>query len=218
MIESISSSSSTSASAAMKKSMGMNKDDFLTLFVTQLKNQDPLKPMDGNEFLAQLAQLTQVEQAYNTNTNLQNILSALNNSSSLSVASFVGQQATVLGNQVGVTAGETTQLGFSLAKAAASVVVEVRDASGNLVRTITQGTTASGESLVAWDGRDDSGNQLSSGNYSFSVTGYDSAGAAFSGTTKVRGTVTGVSFASDTPTLSIAGKSYSLDKIISIGG
>ncbi|WP_298272619.1 flagellar hook capping FlgD N-terminal domain-containing protein, partial [Geobacter sp.] len=57
----------TAAAAAMKQSTGLNKDDFLKLFITQLQNQDPLQPQDSSQFIAQLAQLTQVEQAYNTN-------------------------------------------------------------------------------------------------------------------------------------------------------
>ena len=93
MIDAVTSATTNSASATMKQSIGMNKDDFLSLFVTQLKNQDPLNPMDGTEFIGQLAQLTQVEQAYNTNSNLGKLIGMMNDSSALSSVSYIGKDS-----------------------------------------------------------------------------------------------------------------------------
>ena len=90
MVNSVTSTTDTSAAAAaMKKSIGMNKDDFLKLFIEQLKYQDPLKPTDAEQMLSQLSQLTQVEQSYNTNTNLANLLTAQNNSNTMASVSFI---------------------------------------------------------------------------------------------------------------------------------
>src|SRR6266702_3305418 len=90
----------SNAAAAMKKETGLNKNDFLKLFMTQLQNQDPLNPQDSSQFIAQLSQLTQVEQAFNTNTNLANLLTATQNSTDLSLLSFIGKEVLATGNQV----------------------------------------------------------------------------------------------------------------------
>lgn len=218
MITSVTSSDTSAASAAMKKSLGMNKDDFLTLFVTQLKNQDPLNPMNGTEFLAQLAQLTQVEQAYNTNTNLQNILSALNNSSSLSASSLVGKNVSAAGSQVALTAGEPAQISYSVPSAAAQVTVTVTDSNGAAVRTLTQGQTAAGISSVTWDGRGANGNLLASGVYGVSVAGVSAAGATVSCQPLVTGKVGAVSYEGTEVTMTIGGVTVPYTSILSVTG
>ena len=148
--------SATTAAAdgatAMKKATGMNKDDFLKLFVTQLQNQDPLNPQDGNQFIAQLAQLSQVEQAYNTNTNLQSMLTAQNNATVVSAVSFIGKEVLAAGSQVALTAGSSSTLNFRLSEPVSSLNIDIRDAAGNLVRTLTTGQTAAGDGSIAWDG------------------------------------------------------------------
>ena len=96
MINAVSTTNSTTASAAtsMKQDIGFNANDFMQLLVTQLKNQDPLNPQDSSQFVSQLAQLSQVEQTYNINTNLQNLLSSQNNITSLSAMSLIGKNVT----------------------------------------------------------------------------------------------------------------------------
>jgi len=93
MITAISSADS-STTASLKKTAGLDKNDFLQLLLTQLQSQDPLNPQDPSAFVAQLAQLTQVEQIYNINTNLQNLLSSQNNITSLSTMSLIGKNIT----------------------------------------------------------------------------------------------------------------------------
>lgn len=218
MITSVTSSDTSAASAAMKKSLGMNKDDFLTLFVTQLKNQDPLNPMDGTEFLAQLAQLTQVEQAYNTNTNLENILSALNNSSSLSASSLVGKSISAAGSQVALTAGESAQISYSVPSAAEQITVTITDSNGATVRTLNQGQTTAGTSSVTWDGRDASGTQLASGTYNVSVAGISASGNTFTCQPLVTGRVDGISYEGTAVTMTIGGVTVPFNNILSVTG
>lgn len=208
----------TAAAAAMKKSTGLNKDDFLKLFVTQLQNQDPLKPQDSSQFIAQLAQLTQVEQAYNTNTNLQSLLTALNGSSNLTTVSFIGKDVKADGNQVNLTAGTATTLGYRLPANASQVQVGIADATGKTVRSITLGATAAGDGTAAWDGRDGSGNLLPSGSYTVSVTGVNSDGTTFSGTPLLLGKVDGVTLEGSEPSVTISGISVPISKILSVKG
>ncbi|MDD2337801.1 MAG: flagellar hook capping FlgD N-terminal domain-containing protein, partial [Geobacteraceae bacterium] len=112
MITTVSTTDTSAASAAMKQSMGMNKDDFLKLFITQLQNQDPLDPMDATEQISQLAQITQVEQSYNINSNLESVISSLADSATLSAISYVGSEVTASGSEVYLQEGEAKDINF----------------------------------------------------------------------------------------------------------
>ncbi len=204
--------------AAMKKATGMNKDDFLKLFVTQLQQQDPLKPQDSNQFIAQLAQLSQVEQAYNTNTNLQSLLTAQNNNTVVSAVSFIGKDVLATGNQVALTAGSPANLNFRLSEPASSLNINIKDAAGNLVRTLTSGQTAAGDGSIAWDGKGGNGSLLSSGTYSFEVTGTNASGGAVAGTSLVRGRIDGVRIDGSTPILTAGGIDIGMGAVLQVKG
>lgn len=217
MITAVSTNDSTAAAAAaMKKATGLNKDDFLQLLVTQLKNQDPMNPQDSSAFVAQLAQLTQVEQTYNINTNLQNLLTSQNNAGALSSVSFIGKQVTAQGSQVSLTSGSPSTLGFTLPSAAAQVSVQISDANGKTVRTLTQGATAAGAGSITWDGMDNRNNALSSGTYSFAVSGIDASGQAIQGTPMIHGQVTRVKLDGTTPVLTVNGQDVPLTSVVAV--
>jgi flagellar basal-body rod modification protein FlgD len=211
MVNSISntatSTAATGLSAAdyMKKTTGLNKDDFMKLFITQLQNQDPLNPQDSSAMVTQMAQITQVEQAYNTNTNLQNLLNATNSSSSMSAVSFIGKTISAQGSQVNLTTGSPTQLNFNLASSASQVQVAIQDSNGRTVRTVTMGNTSAGDGSLAWDGKDDNNSPLPTGLYSFSVTGVNPGGSNFSGTPMIKAVVDGVKLDQGTTVLTAGG-------------
>lgn len=204
--------------AAMKKATGMNKDDFLKLFVTQLQQQDPLNPQDGNQFIAQLAQLSQVEQAYNTNTNLQGLLAAQNSNMMVSAVSFIGKEVLAAGNQVALTAGGSANLNFRLDGSVSSLNIDIRDAAGNLVRSLTSGQTAAGDGSIAWDGRGGNGLPLPSGTYSFEVTGTNASGVTVAGASLVRGRVDGVRIDGSTPILTAGGIEIGMGDVLQVKG
>jgi len=208
----------SSGAAAMKKATGMNKDDFLKLFIAQMQNQDPLNPMDGTEFVAQLAQLTQVEQAYNTNSNLENLINAQGNSTSIAAVSFLGNTVTAKGSQVNLADGSQPSLPFTLAEAAKQVVAEIRDANGALVRTLTGGKCQEGVNSLIWDGKNDAGQVLPPGTYTFAVKATNATGQNVTATTLVQGKVDGVSLEGTVPVLSLGGIDVSLDDIINVKG
>jgi flagellar basal-body rod modification protein FlgD len=193
---------STAAAAAMKKSTGLNKDDFLKLFVTQLKNQDPLNPQDSAQFVAQLAQLTQVEQAYNTNTNLLNLVTTVKGTSTLNASSMIGRNVTADGNSVNYS-GSTAQLSYDLPTASTATTVTITDKAGSLVRTLSLGSSASGRNSVAWDGKNDAGALVTSGVYTFVVAGTASDGSTVAGTTFTTGKVDGIAFNGTDPVIKI---------------
>lgn len=206
------------AQAAMKESTGMNKDDFLKLFVAQLQNQDPLNPQDGTQFIAQLAQLTQVEQAYNTNTNLQSMLNQGSNSATLAAVTLIGKQVEAPVSLIDLKSGTLASIEFKLDAAADQVAVSVLDADGTVVKNLSAGAMGAGAGSITWDGTDNTGAQLPAGAYSFSLSAKDASGNAIAGTGLVRGTVDAVDMSGGAPILSIGGVRLSLTEVTSVAG
>jgi flagellar basal-body rod modification protein FlgD len=220
MINTLSASDTTSATAAalMKKATGMNKDDFLKLFMTQLQNQDPLAPQDSSQFIGQLAQLTQVEQAYNTNSNLQNLLNAQNNANSLAAVSFVGKDILAYGSQISMANGSQPILNYRLSQPASQTTIDITNAVGTKVRTLAQGQTATGDYSYIWDGKDNNGISLPAGKYNFAVNGTDASGNPFSGTPLLQGKVDGVKLDGSAPVLTIGGIDVPLSSLLTVKG
>lgn len=208
----------TTASAMMKKSLGMNKDDFMKLFIAQLQYQDPMKPQDPSAMLDQLSQLSLVEQSYNNTTALNNLLTAQNNNTSISAVSFIGKSITANGNSVALDGSSAATLNFNLASPTAATQVSISDASGNVVRTIAAGAFKAGDSTYSWDGRDNSGAMLPAGSYSFAATGTKADGTSVAATTYTAGRVDGVSLVDGTPMLTIGATSVALTDVRSVKG
>jgi flagellar basal-body rod modification protein FlgD len=178
----------------------LGKDDFLKLLITQLRYQDPLEPMKGTEFAAQLAQFSSVEQLANINTNLTQTL-ATNQLMTQSIGNSLA--ATMIGKGVKASADEfrftgtgDVRLGYTLPDSAAEVSVRVYDSTGTLVRTITNAGTDKGDSTVVWDGTNDSGQTMAEGTYTFKVDALDSSKAALTATPFLYGTISAVRFTS----------------------
>ncbi len=211
------STDTTAASAAMKKSLGMNKDDFMKLFIAQLKFQDPLKPQDPSAMLDQLSQLSLVEQSYNSNTALTNLLTAQNNSIGLTAVSFIGRDVKANGNIATFDGSAPSTLEFNLSVPAASAQVSILDSAGRTVRTAVLGATSAGDNSFSWDGRDTSGAVLPAGAYTFAVTATLANGSSVSATTYTTGKIDGVNLSGNTPQLTIGATSVALSDVISMG-
>lgn len=219
MVTNVTSTTDTTASAAaMKKSLGMNKDDFMKLFIAQLQYQDPLKPQDPSAMLDQLSQLSLVEQGYNTSTALNNLLTAQNNSTAMSAISFIGKDLVANGNAISFDGSAPSTLAFNLSVPSTASTVTIRDASGQVVRTATIGALSQGDSTYQWDGRDNTGVMRSAGTYSFSVNATSASGTAVAATTYTTGRITGVSLAESTPVLTVGSAPVLLTDIISVKG
>lgn len=208
----------TASAAAMKKSLGMNKDDFMKLFIAQLQYQDPLKPQDPTAMLDQLSQLSMVEQSYNTSTSMNNLLTAQNNSISLTALTLIGKDIKANGNEVSFDGSSTPTLEFSLPLAAASTQVSIVDASGKVVRTVDAGSLSSGDNSIVWDGRDGTGALLAAGAYTFTVNAKAANGAALTATTYTTGKIDGVDLSGSTPLLSIGASTVALNDVITVKG
>lgn len=218
MVSTVTASTDTTASAAaMKKSMGMNKDDFMKLFIAQLQYQDPLKPQDPSAMLDQLSQLSLVEQSYNSNTALTKLLTAQNASISLTALSFIGKGVKANGNSTTFDGSTPSALEFNLPLAATSGQVSIVDGAGRTVRTATLGSTNAGDNRFSWDGRDNSGTLLPAGAYRFAVTATAATGASLPVTTYTTGRIDGVNLTDIVPQLTIGATSVALTDVISVG-
>jgi flagellar basal-body rod modification protein FlgD len=175
-------------------STSMGKDDFLTLLITQLQNQDPLNPADSTEYTAQLAQFSSLEQLSNVNANLEYLQlyqASINNAQAVS---FIGKEIIALGNDVQVTDGQAENCHFELSGEAAGVTVNIYDSAGNLVRALEQGAMDAGRQTVIWDGTDQNGNTVPDGDYTFEVMAVDAADQKVEAVTYSSGLVEGVTF------------------------
>jgi flagellar basal-body rod modification protein FlgD len=202
----------------MKKSLGMNKDDFMKLFIAQLKYQDPLKPQDATAMLDQLSQLTMVEQSYNNTTATNNLLAAQNNSISLTALTLIGKDVKANGNEVSFDGSTAPTVEFSLASAATSSQLSIANSAGVVVRTVDLGSVNSGDSSYVWDGRDGSGALLAAGSYTFAVNAKAGNGGTVTATTYTTGKIDGVDLSGSVPQLNIGASSIALSDVISVKG
>jgi len=189
----------------------LGKDEFLNLLVAQLRNQDPLNPQEGHDFVAQLAQFSSVEQLSNISSTLDahsaqlaalsegmsasaaqqaELAGTLQSGMNLSTASaLIGQTVEVASNEIAWNGSDPAAFGFELAGHAADATVTVRDADGNVVRTIELGERGTGRHSVTWDGLGDDGAPLPEGDYTFEVDAQNTDGGDVASTSYVRGTV-----------------------------
>jgi flagellar basal-body rod modification protein FlgD len=202
-------------SGAVTHKDNLGKQDFLNLLVAQLKHQDPLNPADSAEFLAQLAQFSNLEQLIVANAKLDTLALAQASMSSTAVSSLIGKTVTVKGDSVQLEEGGAS-INFDLPVNSRSTTITIRDENGNVVRTIEAGAFSSGTNSVFWDGRDKDGRPCAPGKYTFSVQGTDEQGKVFSGTGRIRGVVTGVTYENGYPQLLIGDIKVALGEVIEI--
>ena len=146
--------------------LGKNYTDFLSLLMTQLKNQDPTSPMDTNQFTSQLVQFSSVEQQINTNSSLNTLIGLQQGNQVLQSSSLVGKTVQVTSNQIDLQRGHGA-VQFATASPS-TVTMTVTSASGQTLRTATV-QTAGGNNTWKWDGLDDSGRTLPDGPYTLGI-------------------------------------------------
>jgi flagellar basal-body rod modification protein FlgD len=161
------------AKVASAKKAELNQDDFLTLMITQLKNQDPFKPMDPAQYVGQLAQFSSVSGLADINKNIASLTSSLRGNQVLDGAALIGRTVIADGNQVYRYVPENgeaipTQGAVEVPAGASSVQLIVRDSAGTLVKTQAM-ETQKGLRGFTWDGSTDSGTSAPSGSYKIEV-------------------------------------------------
>jgi len=191
-------------------------DKFLTLFIAQVKNQDPLSPLDSAEFTAQLAQFTSVEQLYGMNKSLSDIQEILNDQGEQKdLIGLIGKTVKADENTISVEDGMVLSGFFNLDESA-DTTVSVYDSNGLKIRTLYPGWKDKGEYNINWDGRDESGEIVPDGTYTFEVTARDENGYYVAANTYISGEVTGVTYKYDNPYLTIGDRLINKDNIIEV--
>ena len=208
-----SSSSSNSSSATDRASIAGNFDTFLQLLTTQLKNQNPLDPLDTNQFTQQLVEFSGVEQQLKTNDFLSSLVQANANTTNSNAVNYIGKTVTASGVRAELV-NNKAQWNFSISDAS-TVTVNIKDANGNTVYT-EQGTMQAGSGTFTWDGKDNQGNTKPAGTYSISMQAVTAEGKSINVSTETTGTVTGVDFTGTEPVLLVGNSRLNISGVTSV--
>ncbi len=190
------------ANAVGKKDL--NQTDFMTLFITQLQYQDPMKPMDSYEMASQLAQFSNMEATTKMSDNMQKLLDFQTSQNNLQALSLLGNSVQMTGDGIAVAGGTVSPTDFTMADAPATVQVTVSDASNTPVWSTNLPPKGAGATYtVNWDGKNAAGTQVADGAYTYQVKAMSATGADLPVTYHSTGKVTGVNFASTGTTLTV---------------
>ena len=185
-------SGTTGTAAGDRAQLGQNFDTFLKLLTTQLQNQDPLTPMDSSQFTNQLVMFSQVEQQIALNDKAEKQLAAQGTQLTEGALGYIGLDIQATGNTFQLTKGTSVEIGYALGADATKVEYSIVDSKGKVVRNMQLLQTTTGAHTFTWDGKDNAGNAVDSGNYLVQVTAKDSDGKATQLETLVPGRVTGI--------------------------
>lgn len=199
--------STTSAAEDMEK-------NFLTLLMTQLKNQDPMNPTDANQMTAQLSQISTVSGIEKLNTSMDKLLASYSETQNMQAAAMIGKAVLVAGNTLDLGTGGAVA-GINLEGAAERVTVTINDATGKAVQTQELGKQAAGVLSFMWDGKSDAGAALPAGSYTFSVDAANGETAVKS-TALTAGMVNAVTLTKDGVSLELPNKSVAYSDILQI--
>lgn len=208
--------------AGSKQTAAAQKDQFLKLLTFQLKSQNPMKPYDNQEFAAQLAQFTQLEQLSDIKSLMEeqnksnNILSR--NISNSALPGMLGKVAKAYTENFQLSSGKSTELGLTINTPQADGKITIYDSNGNIVRSMDIDKTklSRGDQTMSWDGKDDKGNTLPTGNYTFFADLVDSSGKITEGKTFTSGVIDAVRFKSEGTVLVVGGFEVPLENVTDI--
>jgi flagellar basal-body rod modification protein FlgD len=184
---------------------------FLQLLTTQLQNQNPLEPLDTNQFTQQLVQFAQVEQQLRSNDQLETLVALQKSTQASAALDFVGKTVVISGATTHLGADGTTVWTFSSPKPA-SATVTIKDSTGQTAFTSNYAINSGRQDFV-WDGRGTNGQRWPAGNYTMSITAKDANGQSVAITTDVQGIVDSADLSQTPPVLSIGQLTFTLDQI-----
>jgi flagellar basal-body rod modification protein FlgD len=211
---STSSSSASSANALASQQIAGNFQSFLQLLTTQLQNQNPLDPLDTNQFTQQLVEFAGVQQQLNTNDSLATLVSLQQTTQSTQALGFVGKTAVVKGGTAPLT---NSAAAWQVSIPTASVItINIANSTGQTVFTGSYDAAAGNNQPFSWNGQGNDGTQYPDGNYTLTATAKDAGGNTVAVTTAIEGTVNSVDLTQSPPLLSIGGQTYTVSQIQSI--
>ncbi len=210
-----SSSSTSSLSSSTGSTLAGNFQTFLSLLTTQLQNQNPLDPLDTNQFTQQLVEFASVEQQLKTNDQLSALVALQQTTQATQALGFVGKTAVVDGNTTALSNSSATwQLNVPSSSA---VNITIANSKGQTVFTGSYSANAGDNQPFTWNGQGNDGTQWPDGLYTLTATAADSSGNPVAISTQVGGTVSSVDLTQTPPLLMINGQSYTVSQVKSIG-
>lgn len=192
----------------------LDRADFMTLFITQLQYQDPMKPMDSYEMASQLAQFSNMEATMKMSDNMEKLLEYQMSQNNLQLMGLIGKNVETAGNEIGVVDGQPAAPSFTLEEAVPYCMAYIYDAAGNLTRSMDLGYRNGGAHGLDWDGLDNNGNPVTDGLYSYQIDAVSATGEEVAVESRSAGRVTGVEFDSGSATVTING--YAQKKVSDI--
>jgi flagellar basal-body rod modification protein FlgD len=206
-----SSSTASDTNALASQQIAGNFQTFLQLLTTQLQNQNPLDPLDTNQFTQQLVEFAGVEQQLNANSSLQTLVSLQQTAQSTQALQFVGKTAVVNGNTNSLTNSTAT---WDLnVPSSSNVTLSIANSTGQTVFTGTYSANAGNNQPFTWNGQGNDGTQWPDGQYTLTATAADASGNSVGVTTQLQGVVSSVDLTQSPPLLTIAGQTYTVNQI-----
>jgi|CXWL01.1.fsa_nt_gi flagellar basal-body rod modification protein FlgD len=194
---------------ALSGNQQMGQNDFLKLLVTQLKNQDPLKPMDNTAFVAELAQFSQLDQSTKQVQLLEKSIAQQTDSMQYTLLPMIGRNVQVEGSLIDLNNGPA-KLTYALEREATTVRVTIQDKQGKALRILDLGIQSAGKQEVQWDGRNQNGQLMPNGTYQYQVLAKDAKGGAVIAAPSSILKISGVRMVNGTPQL--AAGDYVIDR------
>jgi len=193
----------------------LEKDDFLQLLLTQLTNQNPLEPMNNEQFISQMTDFSSLEQLTGINESIgssNGLMSSLNN---VLTADLVGREVVVESNSIQIEDGEGTSSGFYSSKAG-TAVVKISNSSGEVIREMNIDVDAPGFNVIDWDLTDSEGSDVADGVYTVSVNFTDENGVSRDVSSYMKGRVESIKFEGGNTYMDVDGERFSPSQIVEI--
>ena len=196
----------------------LGREVFLQLLVTQLESQDPTNPVENEDFIAQLAQFTSLEQTTNINENLQSLIGQSDQQTKMDLVNLIGREISAQGNVVSLKSTGDASLSYVLEENAAIVEIDVVNENGTVVRRFNQlGSQEAGAHQIVWDGEDQNGDRVEAGAYTFLPKAADRNGGEVLATTFMRDIVKSVMISEAQPLITLeSGKTLLSNEILSV--
>lgn len=207
---------SGSATASSRTTIAENFDTFLTLLTAQLRHQNPLDPLDTNQFTSQLVQFTAVEQQLKTNEYLEALILTSQNTNTSNAVALIGKEIAAEGAETVLADGQAAWA-YDAERAVDSATITVRDAMGAVVHTRQQ-SLPTGAGTFLWDGRDEFGNAMPEGTYTLSIDARDAEGHRVAVGTQMSGRVESVDLTGPVPVLVVGGVRVPLANVTAVHG
>ncbi len=188
----------------------MGQDAFMKMLIAQLKNQDPLNPMDGTQFAVQLAQFTSLEKLTNLNETMKVLPEYLSSFANAQTVNMIGNEAIANGNVIDVSSTSAT-ITYNLPSAIADATIKIYNSNGLLVDSVKVGSQNAGRNSITWYCGD-----IEAGNYTYDISAVDKNGKSVDVSTLLQGTITGASFKNGSAYLTINGQDVAFSDVLAI--